>query len=147
MVNDLRKSTLDPDIMNILIYRVVFLPTYVENWDFERSHRISLPIRKIIYGILLNFEDSPGKFVAEYDRMVKNPYCFKPPPTNCDSDFDLKEVFHKTSEEKKNIFENMIDTRINEDWIDDNLKGIFYCIKYWIKENGQEKIWTKNIKT
>ncbi|XP_023369390.1 protein asteroid homolog 1 [Otolemur garnettii] len=50
----LAKGQLSPFISDALILRRTFLQTQVENMQRPNAHRISQPIRQIIYGLLLN---------------------------------------------------------------------------------------------
>nr|KAF6473220.1 asteroid-like protein 1 [Rousettus aegyptiacus] len=50
----LAKGQLSPFISDALVLRRTFLHTQVENMQQPNAHRIALPIRQIIYGLLLN---------------------------------------------------------------------------------------------
>ncbi|KAK2510049.1 hypothetical protein MC885_001306 [Smutsia gigantea] len=78
----LAKGQLSPFISDALVLRRTILHTQVENMQRPNAHRISLPIRKIIYGLLLNaaphleniWNASPPQSLAfsEVERINKN---------------------------------------------------------------------------
>ncbi|KAM5230904.1 single-strand DNA endonuclease ASTE1 isoform 1-T17 [Hipposideros larvatus] len=77
----LSKGQLAPFISDALVLRRTFLHTQVENMQQPNAHRISLPIRQIIYGLLLNasshlesmfWNSLPPQTFSEVERINKN---------------------------------------------------------------------------
>ncbi|NXE87706.1 ASTE1 protein, partial [Menura novaehollandiae] len=82
VLDALAKGKLAPFVINALILRSTFLRVQVENMQRPSAHSTALPIRQVIYGLLLrvsqNTEDaSPSKqtnelpIVCEFDRCQK----------------------------------------------------------------------------
>ncbi|NXY18849.1 ASTE1 protein, partial [Atrichornis clamosus] len=104
----LAKGKLAPLIINALILRSTFLRVQVENLQRPSAHSTALPIRQVIYGLLLrvsqNTEDaSPSKqtnelpIVCEFDRCQKTlkktfVQAASLPPAFCDDRFPLDKL-------------------------------------------------------
>nr|XP_006117643.1 protein asteroid homolog 1 isoform X1 [Pelodiscus sinensis] len=81
MLEALAKGNLSPFISDALILRRTILHVQVENMQRPSAHTVALPIRQIIYGLLLNTSQndvtSPSKqsnklpVVREFDRVQK----------------------------------------------------------------------------
>ncbi|XP_010193114.1 PREDICTED: protein asteroid homolog 1 [Mesitornis unicolor] len=82
VLDALAKSKLAPLISNVLILRSTFLHVQVENMQRPSAHSTALPIRQVIYGLLLKVPGSteaasPSKqtnelpVVCEFDRVQK----------------------------------------------------------------------------
>lgn len=136
METRMAKAKMDTNIFNMLITRRIFLGTQVEDFDSESSHCISLPIRQIIYSILSKFEGSFEDFVVEeYNRSGRILEMFRRRPSALPVDIDLKNLVKIPVKNRKEIFKKFVGIEFNEDLIDENLKGIFYCIIYWLKNS------------
>ncbi|KFP23643.1 Protein asteroid 1, partial [Colius striatus] len=82
VLDALAKGKLAPFTSNVLTLRSTFLPVQVEDMEKPSAHRAALPIRQVIYGLLLNVSQnteaaSPSKqtnklpVVCEFDRLQK----------------------------------------------------------------------------
>ncbi|CAD7673445.1 unnamed protein product [Nyctereutes procyonoides] len=70
----LAKGQLSPFISDALVLRRTILHTQVENMQQPNAHRISLPIRQIIYGLLLNA--SPHLENTSWNALPSQPLAF-----------------------------------------------------------------------
>ncbi|XP_034850502.1 protein asteroid homolog 1 isoform X3 [Mirounga leonina] len=70
----LAKGQLSPFISDALVLRRTILHTQVENMQQPNAHRVSLPIRQIIYGLLLNA--SPHLENMSWDALPSQPLAF-----------------------------------------------------------------------
>ncbi|XP_057593893.1 protein asteroid homolog 1 isoform X2 [Hippopotamus amphibius kiboko] len=79
----LARGQLSPFISDALVLRRTILHTQVENMQRPNAHRISLPIRQVIYGLLVNAPPQPGNVAwgalpprppaySEVERINKN---------------------------------------------------------------------------
>ncbi|XP_021399024.1 single-strand DNA endonuclease ASTE1 isoform X1 [Lonchura striata] len=104
----LAKGKLAPFIINALILRSTFLRVQVENMQRPSAHSTALPIRQVIYGLLLRVSHStenasPSKqtnelpLVCEFDRCQKTlkktfVQAASLPPDFCDDRFPLDKL-------------------------------------------------------
>ncbi|XP_075861500.1 single-strand DNA endonuclease ASTE1 [Microcebus murinus] len=70
----LTKGQLSPFISDALVLRRTFLHTQVENMQRPNAHRISQPIRQIIYGLLLNASPHLGN--VSWNAVPPQPLAF-----------------------------------------------------------------------
>uniref|UniRef100_A0A452USY2 Asteroid homolog 1 n=1 Tax=Ursus maritimus TaxID=29073 RepID=A0A452USY2_URSMA len=70
----LAKGQLSPFISDALVLRRTILHTQVENMQQPNAHRVSLPIRQIIYGLLLNA--SPRLENMSWNALPSQPLAF-----------------------------------------------------------------------
>ncbi|XP_004415495.1 PREDICTED: protein asteroid homolog 1 [Odobenus rosmarus divergens] len=70
----LAKGQLSPFISDALVLRRTILHTQVENMQQPNAHRVSLPIRQIIYGLLLNA--SPHLENMSWNALPSQPLAF-----------------------------------------------------------------------
>lgn len=91
-----------------------------------------------IYGILRKFENSEDFVVEEYDRLKFDQQVYTRNSLFCFVSVDLNTIDTLPIEERKEIFKKIIDIEFNEVLIDDDLRGIFYCIIYWIRKSEPE---------
>lgn len=121
--------------VNILINRRLFLDMPVEDFQSESSHLITLPIRQKIYDILSRFKDSNDEFIVEeYDRLGTEQIVYKRRPIACTVHIDFENIHNWSTEDKKGAFKKIVDIEYNEKLIDTALRGVFYCIIFWVKE-------------
>lgn len=126
----------DPNLLNFLITCRIFLPMQVEDFNAESSHQILLPIRQIIYDILSKYDECQEHFIVEeYDRQGEEQHIFQRKPRDCPVGVDLNTINKLSKESRKDIFRTIVDVEFNEELIDENIRGIFYCIVFWIKES------------
>ncbi|NXD77009.1 ASTE1 protein, partial [Halcyon senegalensis] len=105
VLDALAKGQLAPFISDALVLRSTFLRVQVENMQRPSAHNVALPLRQVIYGLLLKAPQnteaaSPGKqsselpVVCEFDRLqktLKKNYvqAASLPPDFCDGNFPL----------------------------------------------------------
>ncbi|XP_061050665.1 protein asteroid homolog 1 isoform X3 [Eubalaena glacialis] len=70
----LARGQLSPFISDALVLRRTILHTQVENMQRPNAHRISLPIRQVIYGLLVNTLPHPGN--VTWDALPPQPPTF-----------------------------------------------------------------------
>ncbi|XP_022417479.1 protein asteroid homolog 1 isoform X1 [Delphinapterus leucas] len=70
----LARGQLSPFISDALVLRRTILHTQVENMQRPNAHRISLPIRQVIYGLLVNTPPHPGN--VAWDALPPQPPAF-----------------------------------------------------------------------
>ena len=70
----LARGQLSPFISDALVLRRTILHTQVENMQRPNAHRISLPIRQVIYGLLVNTPPHPGN--VTWDALPPQPPTF-----------------------------------------------------------------------
>lgn len=141
MVKRLTSNELDVCVLDALISNRIFLPMQVENFTVESSHNVSLPIRQIIYGILMNFKKSNGSDVnedyrvIEYDRVGKNQRKSRIEPNYLEY-LNLSEVQSMDLDSKRQFFGKVLHSpSFDNKMVDKDIEGVFNCILYWARES------------
>lgn len=132
---------LNPYLINIAAVHKVFHLAQIDCFDLESSYACSLPLRKVLYGLVLsvNSKYKDLSSVEEFDREGRNisrrfvePILTLPgygalPP--------LEEIPTLTDQRRKDLFFHIFGVENIQDQCPESLHGLLAVISFWLKNS------------